>query len=52
MSDKDLHAELATRTEIFSSARAVSVLGLRGNAKDDSDIHPISLEAFLDNQST
>jgi hypothetical protein len=43
MSDKDLHAALATTTEIFSSARPVSVLGLRANVKDDLDLHLICL---------
>lgn len=41
MSDKDLHAELATMAQVFSSARPVSVLGLRGNEKDDPDLYSI-----------
>ncbi|KAJ5243844.1 hypothetical protein N7489_003940 [Penicillium chrysogenum] len=43
VSDKDLHAELATTAEILSSARPVSVLGSRGNVKDDPDLYPIPL---------
>ena len=43
MSGKDLHADLATMTQIISSARPVSVFGLRGNEKDDPDIYPICL---------
>ncbi|KAJ6012408.1 hypothetical protein N7522_002763 [Penicillium canescens] len=43
MSDKDLHAELATMAQVFSSARPVSVLGLRGNEKDDPDLYSICL---------
>ncbi|KAJ5288299.1 hypothetical protein N7508_011074 [Penicillium antarcticum] len=42
-SDKDLHAELATMAEVFSSARPVSVLGLCGNEKDDPDLYSICL---------
>ncbi|KAJ5348593.1 uncharacterized protein N7506_001846 [Penicillium brevicompactum] len=42
-SDQELHAELATITEIISSVRLVSVLGLRGNVNDDPDLYPIRL---------
>jgi hypothetical protein len=40
---KDVHAELAIMTQIFLSARPVSVLGLRGNEKDDPDLYPFCL---------
>jgi hypothetical protein len=43
LSDRDLHAELATAIQIFSSARPVSVLDLRGTEKDDPDLYPICL---------
>ncbi|KAJ5473971.1 hypothetical protein N7475_003537 [Penicillium sp. IBT 31633x] len=42
-SDQELHAELATTSEILSSARSVSVLGLRGNVNDDPDLYHICL---------
>jgi hypothetical protein len=42
-SDQELHAELATMTEMVSSARPVSVLGLPGNVDDDPDLYPIRL---------
>lgn len=43
VSGKDLHADLAAMTQIISSARPLSVLGLRGNEKDDPDLYPICL---------
>jgi hypothetical protein len=61
ISGKDVHAELAIMTEIFSSARPVSVLGLRGNVNDDPDLYSVrfshdsstSMKAgVLDNQNS
>jgi hypothetical protein len=60
-SDQELHAELAIMTEILSSARPVSVLGLRGNVNDDPDQYSIRLShesstsmkaRVLDNQNS
>lgn len=42
-SDNDLHAELALCTELLSSPHRVSVLGLRGNERDDPDLYPVIL---------
>lgn len=41
--DNDLYAELALMHELFSSAREVSVLRLRGDEQDDPDLHPVTL---------
>lgn len=42
-SDKDLRAEVAAMAQIFSSARPVSILGLRGDKKDDPDLYSVRL---------
>ncbi|KAJ5946417.1 hypothetical protein N7454_003256 [Penicillium verhagenii] len=42
-SDKDIHDQLATMTDILSSARPVSKLRIRGDEKDDPDLYPICL---------
>ncbi|KAK4957023.1 hypothetical protein LTR66_013265 [Elasticomyces elasticus] len=49
MSREDIHAELAKMTQIFSSARPFSVLGLRGNEKDDPDLYSISSSHGMSN---
>ncbi|KAJ5367846.1 hypothetical protein N7541_001787 [Penicillium brevicompactum] len=49
MSGRELYSELATMTEILSSARPVSVLDLRGNEKDDPDLYPICLSHGMSN---
>lgn len=49
MSREDIHAELAKMTQVFSSARPFSVLGLRGNEKDDPDLYSISSSDGMSN---
>ncbi|KAI3055892.1 transcriptional regulator family: Grainyhead/CP2 [Aspergillus niger] len=39
----DLHAKLALMQGMFTSARPVSVLGLRGEEQDDPELYPVML---------
>lgn len=45
--EDDLHANLAIMQDMFSSTRPVSVLGLRGEEQDDSDLYPVRLSSDL-----
>ncbi|KAJ5982804.1 hypothetical protein N7451_012904 [Penicillium sp. IBT 35674x] len=45
-SDQGLHTALATMAQILSSARPVTILGLRDNMKDDPDLYPICMRAI------
>ena len=44
----DLQSKLAIMQEMFSSARSVSVFGLRGDQTDDPDIYPIRLSGAIE----
>ncbi|KAH8668852.1 CP2 transcription factor [Xylariales sp. PMI_506] len=41
--EEDLHFKLQTLQDMFTSTRPVSVLYLRGEERDDPDLHPVSL---------
>jgi hypothetical protein len=43
--EDDLQSKLAMMQDMFSSTRAVSVLGLRGDEEDDPDLYPVRLPA-------
>jgi hypothetical protein len=46
-SEEDLHFKLQTMQDLFTSARPVSVLYVRGEEQDDPDLHPIQLSGEL-----
>lgn len=41
--EDDLHAKLAAMQDMFSSTRPISILGLRGEERDDPDLFPVHL---------
>jgi hypothetical protein len=41
--EEDLHFKLQTLQDMFTSTRPVSVLYLRGEERDDPDLHPVSM---------
>ncbi|KAJ6143368.1 hypothetical protein N7471_002821 [Penicillium samsonianum] len=49
--EDDLQAKLSMMQEMFSSTRAVSIFGLRGEKFDDPDLYPIRLSGDGDSPS-
>ena len=45
--EEDLHLKLASLQDMFSSTRPASVLYLKGDERDDPDLHPVQLSGTL-----